>query len=98
MPPFSASSAAPREEGKNGVFQYNHFPSSFLNHFESFGIVLVDLVLGIKWAGFPLFFWALDLVDGFWPFLFMSWLPWITGPDGLWIWSAVDRKKTGLYI
>uniref|UniRef100_A0A2N9GDB5 Reverse transcriptase domain-containing protein n=1 Tax=Fagus sylvatica TaxID=28930 RepID=A0A2N9GDB5_FAGSY len=37
--------------GKNGLFQDNHFPSSFLNPFESSGVVLADLSLGIKWAG-----------------------------------------------
>ena len=105
MPPFSALSTAPREEGKM-AFPRQPFSLFFLNHFEPSGVVLTDLSLVNKWAGLPFFFWVLDLVDGFRPFPFTFWLPWTTGLDGFWTsgrllgcwtWSTVGQKKTGLY-
>ena len=38
-------------------------------------LVLADLSLVIRWAGLPFLFWALDLADGFWPFLSTFCLP-----------------------
>jgi hypothetical protein len=48
---------------KKWLFQDSHFPSSFLNQFLN--LALADLSLMIRWAGFPFFFWALGLADGF---------------------------------
>ena len=106
MPPFSASSTTPREEGKM-TFPRQPFSLFFLNHFEPFGVVLTDLSPVNKWAGLPFFFWVLDLVDGFRPFPFTFWLPWTTRLDGLWTsgrllgcwtWSAMGQKKGPLHL
>jgi hypothetical protein len=60
MPPFSASSTAPRDEGKM-AFPRQPFSLFFLNPFEFFGVVLTDLGLKIKWAGLPFFLLGLGL-------------------------------------
>ena len=91
MPPFSALSTAPREEGKM-AFPRQPFSLFFLNPFEFFGVVLADLGLRIKWAGLPFFLLGLGL--GWWLKAISSCIfgpPWTTGLVRLWTLGGSPR-------
>jgi hypothetical protein len=82
MSPFSASSTAPREEGK--MMLEGHSPSHF--QIISEFLCAADWNLMTRWAGlsFPLLDFGLGgWLLGHFPLCFC--LPWIAGVVGLWV-------------
>ena len=63
MPLFSASSIAPRVEGRNDVWE--PFSLSFFKLFQD-SFVRQTWTWWLGGLGFPFLFWALGSVDGFW--------------------------------
>ena len=102
--PFSASSTAPREEGKNDAWR--PFSLSFSNYFRIPLCGRLEFDEQVGWAFLSsLGLWAWWMAFG--PFFLMLRLPWITSIVGLWtpggslrcwIWSMVDWKNRPLQI
>ena len=111
MVPWKCLPSAPRalcqERREKMAFPRQPFSLFFFELFGIFWCCPGGPEFGIEWARLPFFFWVLDLVDGFWAFLFTFWLLWTTGFDGPWTpgrslgcctWFAVDRKNGPLHL